>query len=194
MLVAVMALLSSGCQSLRQGDLLFHVAESGNAITDVTPGMIDHVAICTGADSVVEAIGKGVVVTALDTVLTREKGYYIRGRVKGLDAHRSIQIARSYIGRSYDNLYLPDNEDIYCSELVQLSMVNRKGQPLFETIPMSFHDASGHITDYWTDFYKQHQMAVPEGEPGTNPGELSQRKVVKLRHKTVKTKLKNRAR
>ena len=43
-------ILLSSCQSLSMGDLLFHVVEKGNAITDVTPGMIDHVAIVISKD------------------------------------------------------------------------------------------------------------------------------------------------
>ena len=164
---------------LRPADLLFHVTPDGNAITDVTPGMIDHVAIYLGADSVLEAVGRGVVITSLDSIV-RRSGYQLIGRVRRVDAQRSITQARSYLGRSYDWLYLPDNDDIYCSELVQLSYLDHQGKPLFSTIPMSFHDASGRITDYWIQFYARHQMAVPEGKPGSNPGELSRRPSVRI--------------
>jgi hypothetical protein len=70
------------------GDLLFHVTKTGNAITDVTPGMIDHVAIVI---------------------------------------------------------------------------------------------SEGQITPYWQQFYKEHGMEVPEGWPGSNPGELSQRQEVRIK-------------
>ena len=40
---------------------------------------------------------------------------------------------------------------------------------------MSFHDSTGQVTDYWLEFYRQRGMEVPEGAPGTNPGELSRR-------------------
>jgi len=63
---------------------------------------------------------------------------------------------------------------------VQLSYLDHQGKPLFSTIPMSFHDASGRITDYWIQFYARHQMAVPEGKPGSNPGELSRRPSVRI--------------
>lgn len=177
--LACVVLLAS-CQSLSTGDLLFHVVEKGNAITDVTPGMIDHVAIVLSKDSVIEAVGSGVKTTPLDS-LRQQKGYYIIGRVKRADAVRSISNARRYLGRPYDRLYLPNNEAIYCSELVQLSFVDKQGVHLFSPIPMSFHDATGHITDYWRQLYAKYQLEVPEGEPGTNPGELSQRTNVKLK-------------
>ena len=177
--------LLSGCQTLKTGDLLFHVADKENAITTVTPGMIDHVAIVISPDSVVEAVGKGVVKSSIASLLEQD-GYYVKARVKGADRQKSIQRALEYLGRTYDYLYLPDNESIYCSELVQLAFVDKHGQPLFSPVPMSFHDASGQITDYWIHFYARHGMEVPEGKPGTNPGALSQRKNVKMGHRQLR--------
>lgn len=170
-----------GCQTQRltTADLLFHVSPQANAITQVTPGMIDHVAIVIHADSVIEAVGRGVVITPIDS-LRRQSGYYLVGRVKGVHRASSIARARTYRGRPYDHLYLPDNEAIYCSELVQFSFVDKQGRPLFQPIPMSFHDATGQITDHWRRFYAEHGMEVPEGLPGTNPGELSRRPQVRI--------------
>ena len=155
------------------------MVEQDNAITAVTPGMIDHVAIVISKDSVIEAVGQGVKTTPIDS-LRLQPGYYLIGKVKGIDRKQSMQNVRRYLGRSYDHLFLADNEAIYCSELVQLSYVNDKGEALFTCIPMSFHDASGNILSYWTQFYARYQMDVPEGQPGTNPGELSQRSNIRL--------------
>ena len=99
-------LLLASCQTLKPGDLLFHVVEQGNAITDVTPGMIDHVAIVLSKDSVIEAVSTGVKTTPLDS-LRQQKGYYIIGRVRKVDAAQSVANARQYLGRKYDRLYLP---------------------------------------------------------------------------------------
>ena len=173
------AILMMSCQTYRVGDLLFHVNPQGNAITDVTPGMVDHVAIVVTKDSVIEAVGSGVKLTPIDS-LRRQDGYYLIGKVIGADRKRSVAQARQYIGRRYDWLYLKDNEEIYCSELVQFAFVNAQGKPVFSPIPMSFHDATGNITDYWKAFYEKEGLEVPEGQPGTNPGELSQRENVKI--------------
>ena len=174
-----LVILLASCQPFRTGDLLFHVVEQGNAITDVTPGMIDHVAIVLSKDSVIEAVGSGVKTTPLDS-LRHQEGYYIIGRVQHADPILSIINARYFLGRPYDRFYLPDNKAIYCSELVLLSMVNHHGHHLLSPIPMSFHDATGHITPYWRQFYQHHNMEVPEGWPGSNPGELSQRREVRI--------------
>ncbi len=81
-----------GCSPLHTGDLLFHVVSQGNAITDVTPGMIDHVAIVMSPDSVIEAIGKGVKTTPIDS-LRQQDGYYLMARVKGADSKQSLRNA-----------------------------------------------------------------------------------------------------
>lgn len=179
--IIVLCLATVSCQTHRlvTADLLFHVTPQSNAITDVTPGMIDHVAIILNSDSVIEAVGRGVVITPIDS-LRRQPGYYLVGRVKGVHRASSIAHARTYLGRPYDYLYLPDNEAIYCSELVQFSFVDKHGNRLFAPIPMSFHDATGQITDYWHRFYKERGMDVPEGQPGTNPGELSRRRQIRI--------------
>lgn len=177
----LLLILLTSCSSLQPGDLLFHVANSRNAITDVTPGMIDHVAIVIPGDSVIEAVPRGGVrTTPLDT-LRRQEGYYMIGKVRGVDRSASIANARRYLGQAYDHFFLADNKDIYCSELVQFSFVDRHGQRLFAPIPMSFHDSTGQITPYWQQFYQRHDMQVPESMPGTNPGELSQRALVHIK-------------
>lgn len=184
-LLLLLALVSAGCTPhsslLDEGDLLFHVVAQGNHITEVTPGQIDHVAIYAGKNMVVEAIpGQGVVTTPLHELLSREDGHYLKGRVKGADRQRSLENACQYLGLPYDSLYLPTADAIYCSELVQLSFVDKHGQRLLVPVPMSFHDSTGHITAYWQQFYARHGMDVPEGQPGTNPAELSKRQIVKI--------------
>lgn len=171
---------AAAVRQLAAGDLLFHVVAEGNAITDVTPGMIDHVAIVITPDSVLEAVpSEGVHLTVVDSLLCQD-GHWLQGRVAHADVAQSIANARRYLGQPYDSLYLCDNEAIYCSELVQFSFVDAQGKLLFQPIPMSFHDDSGRILPYWTAFYHRNGLAVPEGQPGTNPGELSQRPQVQV--------------
>ncbi|MDD6552073.1 MAG: YiiX/YebB-like N1pC/P60 family cysteine hydrolase [Prevotellaceae bacterium] len=173
--------------SLQNGDLLFAVNPKGNAITEVTIGVgntkIDHVGMVirkTDGIFVMEATKrKGVGMTPLsEFVAYNTVKYYspmiLVGRVKtGLDFPKVEQLYRKYEHLPYDSLFLPDDRAMYCSELVQKIAVDHLGRPVFGTIPMSFHDNTGKVTAYWKKFYRQFGMEVPEGAPGTNPGQLS---------------------
>ena len=93
---------------------------------------------------------------------------------------RSVRRCLMMVGKPYDDLYLPGDSAIYCSELVQMNYVTAAGETVFAPIPMSFHDRTGRLLDEWIDFYSRHGMQVPEGEPGSNPGELSRRRQVTI--------------
>lgn len=206
---------------LRGGDLLFVVNGQGNNITDVTDGVdglgIDHIAVFSDGN-VVEAIPEyGVVENPLDSFLVRlsDRESVLVGRIEGLDVEESVANARKFLGRPYDDIFMPSDSAIYCSELVQKSFVFKDGQKerdhnvkgiaveatmacddvkdmnpkvtgcgtkhfVFGTIPMSFHDSTGNVTEFWTKFYSARGLAVPEGEPGTNPGQLSRDPNVKI--------------
>lgn len=173
-----------GLEEVHTCDLFFVVNSRGNAITASTTRLgqlpVDHVGIAfwaNGEARVCEAIPeKGVTQTPLRAFLDRCKAEngsadIVVGRAEGLDSAATASRFLS-IRAPYDSLYLPDNEAIYCSELVQVSFVDSLGRQLFESIPMSFHDESGQTLPYWTALYARHGMAVPEGAPGTNPGQL----------------------
>lgn len=191
-------ILLSGCSrsalstdDLKDGDLLFVVNRGGNNITSVTEGVggagIDHVAIYSDGN-VIEAIPvRGVVEAPLDSFMVRltDSETLLVGRVRGLDVPHSVENARKFIGLPYDDIFMPGDSAIYCSELVQRSYVTKpsagKGvKAVFETIPMSFHDSTGCVTEFWTKFYAARGLAVPEGEPGTNPGQISRDPQVRI--------------
>ena len=175
---------------LQEGDLLFACSDTANAITRVTSGVedlpIDHVAVVhrIGGDLgplfVIEAVKPAVCLTPIDSFLVSNSRILV-GRVNvEMDVHKSIRRCLAMVGKPYDDLYLPGDSAVYCSELVQLNYVSPDGNLIFTTVPMSFHDASGQVTDYWKDFYSQRGMEVPEGAPGSNPGELSRRPQVTI--------------
>ena len=192
---------------LRGGDLLFVVNGQGNNITDVTDGVdglgIDHIAVFSDGN-VIEAIPEyGVVENPLDSFLVRlsDRESVLVGRIEGLDVEESVTNARKFLGKPYDDIFMPSDSAIYCSELVQKSFVFKDGLKerdqnvkevdskatgsgtkhfVFGTIPMSFHDSTGRVTEFWTKFYSARGLAVPEGEPGTNPGQLSRDPNVKI--------------
>ena len=180
--------------SLRSADLLFVVNNKGNAITAVTEGLdqlpIDHVAIYYTADSthtpsVVQADYEGVRCNTLQSFCCHDvdtaSSFVVVGRVvTPFDSKQSLNNALVHVGKPYDYYYLPDDKEIYCSELVQISYVDENGKLIFSTIPMTFRDHEGEIPEFWVKHYGKKGITIPEGEPGTNPGELSRRKEIKI--------------
>lgn len=174
--------------SLKDADLLFVARGVPNAITEVTQGVdglkIDHVGIYVRIDSVdyvLEACPPAVRLTSLQDFKKRVRARdpqarVIAGRVVAeFDPVGSVKNAMAYIGRKYDSLYLPDDKELYCSELVQKSFVDSHGNLIFTPIPMTFRDGAGKIPEAFVRLYERVKMSVPEGLPGSNPGELSRR-------------------
>ena len=174
---------------LRDLDLLFVVSQQSNSITEVTSGIngypIDHVAILrkeNGEMKVVEAVYEGVHEITLDEFIKTAPMILVGRPTKRLDKKRTIDKIMEMIGRPYDFVYKSGNNEIYCSELVADCYVDNHGIKMFTSIPMSFHNENGNITPYWDDFFSRRGMEVPEGKPGTNPGELSRHPTVKIKY------------
>lgn len=178
--VSAQRLEGVGVGNLCEGDLLFCAQEKGNNITDVTQGVggmkIDHVAIFHrqgGRTFALEAIHSGVGLTPIDSFMARREAVLAARLKDTLGVARSVERALEFIGRPYDFNFMPDDSAFYCSELVQKCYRDSRGELVFKPIPMSFHDKSGRITPYWHDYYARQGLQVPEGEPGSNPGDLS---------------------
>ena len=180
---------------LAEGDLLFCASSQGNRITEVTEGFggmqIDHVAIVhrkAGRVYALEAIHRGVCLTPIDSLLLRRDAV-IGARLRDTTGvAQSVQRALTFLGRPYDFNFMPDDSAFYCSELVQKCYRYLNGQLVFLPIPMSFHDKTGMITPYWKDYYARQGLRVPEGEPGSNPGDLSRSKAVMILGKLQRPK------
>ncbi len=192
LLLTLCALCADAQDQVMEGDLLFaYSTTAGRAISDATvhdttAPPIYHVAIATWVNGklyALEAIDEGVTLTPYDTFKQRtmSKGGMLIGRLhdrSGID--QSVSNALEHLGKPYDDLYMIDTQEIYCSELVQLSYVNGSGQRLFPLINMSFHDQQGHILDYWREHYAKRGMAVPEGALGTNPAQIARDPAVEI--------------
>ncbi len=139
-----------------------------SAISDATgSGSINliHVAILeVGKDTtwIIDAtIKHGVDRHPLDTFLkdfTLKDGsmpVFIVKRLKDSRmAEQFVENAKRYLGRPYDVWFSPDNEAMYCSELVRDSYRTPDGGYLFDT------------------------QSIPQDEPGTNPQDMSQASVL----------------
>jgi hypothetical protein len=198
-------LLALGCRQenhqLHNGDLIFvglpegYDSETGSmdeAISSATgkEGALNiiHVAIAeVTADGVwvIDATtSRGVDRHPLDTFLTdfalSDGSYpeFIVKRVKGVDADEAVKAAQKLCGQAYDLRFLPDNDDMYCSELVQRCYLDASGQPVFESEPMNFLAPDGTMPPYWEGLFCELGMGVPQGVPGTNPQKMSESKAL----------------
>lgn len=187
--------------ALQNGDLLFKVASSNldgitQAIVSSVEGIdlqqVSHVAIVykknDGQMFALEASSQhGVWLNPIDSFLIHcdhnDKGQplVLIGRLKDKSViETSVRKAMTYIGRPYDFKYLPGDSAIYCSELIHLAYEDANGEKVFPMNPMSFHDNNGKILQFWTDYYKQWDMDVPEGMPGTHPAGISRSDKIKI--------------
>lgn len=185
---------------LQAGDLLFQDLD-GSALSDaieaVTEGYdhtrLSHVAMVVSAEGepqVIEAVGAGVKVTALGKFLARshdDQGHpkVMVGRLR--PEYRelipgAVEYARLQTGKPYDKSFLLTEQSFYCSELIYFAFRSANhGKPVFTTAPMTFKDPRTHeFFPAWVDYYRELGMAIPEGQPGLNPGGMSREKCVEI--------------
>ena len=198
-ILAIAAAITCSCRQenphIQKGDLIFVglpmdydvEADSMDAAIASATGTDElnliHVAIAD-VDSagvwIIDATLKyGVDRHPLDTFLTQftlkdgSLPEFIVKRVKGVDADAAVKNALTYCGRGYDMYFDPNNEEQYCSELVQNSYLDAEGKQVFPSAPMNFQAPDGTMPVYWEWLFGLLGMEVPQGIPGTNPHDLS---------------------
>ena len=201
--IAALTLLAAGCrpetkQALRTGDLVFVQIPSDYDLDDDSMAsaigastasgealMTIHVAILEVKDDstwIIDAtIKHGVDRHPLDTFLTdftlKDGSLPVfdikRADVDEAQARRFVENAKQFLGRQYDVYFLPDNDAMYCSELVYNSYVKEDGTHIFKEYPMNFTDENGEMPVYWTQLFALLGQEVPQGVMGTNPQQMS---------------------
>jgi len=97
---------------------------------------------------------------------------------------RAIEILKSFLGKPYDYVFLPDNDKYYCSEIIYLAFLRPNGKSIFKATPMSFKDKeTGKTSPLWEKHFERHKTPIPEGVLGTSPGEMSRSKAIKIVHR-----------
>ncbi len=180
--------------SLRTGDLVFVKIPAGydlytDSMPDTTGGYITiHVAILeVEHDStwIIDAtIKHGIDRHPLDTFLTdftlKDGSLPVfeikRPDVKPEIAAQYVENAKKYLGLPYDCSFAPDNDSLYCSELVLNSYVSSLDKPVFSEYPMDFHNALGEMPAYWTELFDILGKDVPQGKTGTTPAQMAAEK------------------
>lgn len=177
-----MLLLGCARNPLQPGDLLFQAGEGGMpmAIESATGGVFSHVGILgESLKDVWEAVPEeGVRNVPLQQFLEEASldavgKPYVRVYRAPCDWEDVLVRLKALKGRPYDKAFLPGDDALYCSELVYECYRDSTGKPLFSTIPMTFKGEDGVMVPYWVSHYAELGVAIPEGEPGTNPNDLS---------------------
>lgn len=194
-LVAAIAVFSAcSHQAFRTGDLVFigipaeYNAETGSmdeaivAATGRGSLNIIHAAILEMAPEgpmIIDATLKyGVDRHPLDTMLAQfslgseAQATYIVKRLKKGFKPEFIDAAKSFCGRGYDLYFLPDNEELYCTELIQRCYTAPDGLSYFPSQPMNFKNKDGEFPHYWHWLFDLLGMDIPQGLPGTNPQDM----------------------
>jgi uncharacterized protein YycO len=180
-------------KSIMEGDLLFQDLNCGDlcdAIEAVTEGVngkdFSHCAMIIKIEDslmVIEAVGKGVKLTNLNTFLKRSNDTnrlrnVTFARLKPQFHHlipEALKFAKNQIGKPYDKAFLLNNESFYCSELLHESFKSANhGKDFFSLTPMTFKSPkTDSFFPAWISYYKDLGIAIPEGELGLNPGSIS---------------------
>lgn len=170
--------------NLKEGDIVLQKIPCGglcDAIIETTPcapdRMFNHCGIVHYEGNVayvIEAIGKKVQQSLLDSFLRREgdaEVLYV-ARLKQQYAsyiEPAVKKAVIYLGTPYDDAFVPGDDALYCSELVYKVFKKDNTPNLFPLEPMTFKSKSGKTFPAWTAYYKDIKHEIPEGEPGINP-------------------------
>ncbi len=190
--------------SLQPGDLLFQDIDSGplcDAIEKVTTGYqganFSHVGIVARGDGgnfvVIEAVSRGVEATLLQAFL--ERSFDAQGRPKVAVGRlkrpyrqlipAALEKAFALKGKPYDKAFVIDNDAYYCSELIyEIFLCANDNNRLFVLQPMTFKDPdTGETVSAWEQYFSELGVAIPEGQPGINPGGISRSPVLTMVHR-----------
>ncbi len=196
-----------GCRAqdafrLRTGDLLFQVnghSSYTEAIRRVTTGIdqvefthVGAVSVEQGKTYVLEAVPYGVIKSPIEkffrnSLIVDGKPVVAVGRLKARlrkNIPQAIERIQALLGKRYDFVFDPDDDDYYCSELIYATYLRADGSPIFQCAPMTFRDkATGEISPLWIEHFKRYGSEIPEGVPGTNPGDMSRSDQIRIVHR-----------
>lgn len=183
-LAAAALAMGSAAGQPAKGDLVFVVggdSDFSQAITSATAAAdfmaFDHVGIIdvdSAGVRVVEASPRdGVTVTPWSDFKASSPRLMVVGMSGTVDTDAAVERAKECVGRPYDWAYGCGSDSIYCSELVQIAYLDADGNPIFESRPMNFRDASGDISEFWMRLFERLGRPVPQGAPGTNPNDMA---------------------
>jgi hypothetical protein len=184
---------------LQTGDLLFQEGCSGNmtdAIKGVTSGAngynfthVGMVWIHNTDTFVIEATHPCVAITPIGEYLhPADKAcppISVAARLKEEFRPlipKAIEEALKLVGKKYDDGFVLNNDQYYCSELIyDILLKANDNQPVFQLNVMTFKAKnSDEFLPEWVSYYKKLGIPIPEGKWGINPGAMSRSEVLEM--------------
>lgn len=165
--------------ALKIGDVIFIVDINEKNISNLSVGFgglsYYHCGIYIGDGKLIEAVKyHGVIVDDL-AKYKNNKVLVARANLTANAIQKVIDAAKGCVGYSYNDLFLPNQSNkLYCSELIHLAFTNIKGKNFFTEHTLNYFSVKdGKVSDFWINFYAEHGYAVPQGEKGSHPNNLS---------------------
>ena len=191
-ILSILSLILVACNSEftpQNGDLVFRVGNTdfSSAIKSATSRDKDipytHVGIVWvhgDTISIIEAGDTAVSVTPYGQFINAamRDGDRLFATVSRVDIDRELRDAAvgralTFLGQPYDNAFTIDNGMMYCTELVWEAYLDASGNRIFPASPMNFYAADGTLNPYWVKHFEALGIDIPQGEPGTNPVDMS---------------------
>lgn len=160
-------------QELQAGDLLFvkDASDLSQAIQEAT-GKYSHVAIYFDHMIYHATRDKSVIKEDLAAFLASHSQAIAVYRYPQINVEKVFRAAENLLGKPYNDSFYPDNDAYYCSQYIASIL------PIFPPIPMQFGDGNQEISPFWQAYYDKLGLAVPFNQPGTNPSQLAQSKLL----------------
>ena len=146
------------------------------------------VSIIGGTPMVYEAYPPSVQLVDLKVFLSRSldknnKPKVIVGRLKK-EYRKSIRSAIGFIknkvGTKYDEFFLYENNQFYCSELLYDAFLK---DSIFELRPMNYkYQDSNEFQKQWINHFKKLDSEIPHGKLGINPGIMTISEKIEIVH------------
>jgi len=192
--VSINNVVSQNLFNLQTGDILFQIGNGSdfenaviNSTSDIYDKSFSHCGVVYLENNTIFVLEaeteKGVLKTIFEDFYNKSK-HLVIGRLKcdyQYVIDNSISKILALIGKKYDFIFSSENDEYYCSELIQKNFTDSNNKPIFETISMTFKDKITNETiPYWVKYFEKLNAEIPEGKQGSNPTYLSKSEKIEL--------------